>query len=260
MTRPQRLGALAVCLSALVSQGQPTYSQGLSAKTWVGRHQEIEEYLRTAGCVTMQKFEMGATRCVLPPGGPIARMAWRLIPPGVYRGFWTSFKADLAAYELDKLLKMDMVPPTVDRQLEGNVGSAQQWVEDVRDLKSAPMPPESARAVWEKQQARMMMFDNLIGNRGRDSANVLVDAAWNFILIDHARAFRPDPELRHRVSPVDAELWEKMQGLTRAQLDARLGAWLDENEIAGIINRRERMKAEIDRLVAERGAAAVFLR
>jgi hypothetical protein len=260
MSRPRRLGALTVCLLAIVSQGHPAYSQELSAKTWVGRYQEIEEYLKTAGCVSMQRFEMGAARCVLPSGGPIARMAWRQIPPGVYRGFWTSFKADLAAYELDKLLKMDMVPPTVERQFDGNIGSAQQWVENVRDLKTAPTPPESARAEWERQQARMMMFDNLIGNRGRDSANVLVDATWNFILIDHARAFRPDTDLRHRLSLVDPSLWEKIQGLTRAQLDARLGSWLDEKEIAAILDRRERMKAEIDRLVAERGAAAVFLR
>ena len=47
-------------------------------------------------------------------------MAWRSLPPGVYRGFRESYKAEIAAYELDKLLKMDMVPPSVERQLEGN--------------------------------------------------------------------------------------------------------------------------------------------
>lgn len=104
------------------------------------------------------------------------------------------------------------------------------------------------------------MFDNLIGNRDRNLANVLVDAEWNFILIDYSRAFRPDTDLRFPVTPIDSDLWDRMKGLTRAQLDARLGVWLDEKEIAGIIDRRERMKVEIDRLVAERGAAAVFLR
>jgi hypothetical protein len=260
MIGPRRFAAIAVCLSALGCEGQPAYSQALGAKTWVGRYQEIEEYLRTAECVSMQTFEMGTTRCALPPGGPIARMAWRLIPPGVYRGFWTSFKADLAAYELDKLLKMDMVPPTVERQLQGKSGSAQQWVENVVDLKNAPAPPESARAAWGKQQARMRMFDNLIGNRDRNLGNVLVDAEWNFILIDYARAFRPDTDLQLPLTQIDSDLWDRMKGVTRAQLDARLGPWLDEKEIAAIINRRERMKVEIDRLVAERGAAAVFLR
>ena len=260
MIRPRRFAAIAVCLSALGCEAQPAYSQALSAKTWVGRYQEIEEYLRTVECVSMQTFEMGTSRCVLPPGGPISRMAWRLLPPGVYRGFWTSYKADLAAYELDKLLKLDMVPPTVERQLHGNSGSAQQWVEAVADLKTSPPPPESARAVWNRQQARMMMFDNLIGNRDRNQGNVLVDGAWNLILLDHYRSFRPGTELQRRLTPIDSELWDRMQGLTRAQLDARLGPWLDETEIAGIIDRRNRMKAEIDRLVAERGAAAVFLR
>ena len=106
----------------------------------------------------------------------------------------------------------------------------------------------------------MRMFDNLIGNRDRNLGNVLVDAAWNFILLDHSRAFRPDTDLRLPLTPIDSDLWKTIQPLTRTQLDARLGLWLDEKEIAGIIDRREKMKAEIDRLVAERGAAAVFLR
>ena len=61
-------------------------------------------------------------------------MAWRTLPPGIYRGFRESYKSEIAAYELDKLLKMDMVPPTVERQIDGSNGAAQQWVEHVVDL------------------------------------------------------------------------------------------------------------------------------
>ena len=59
-------------------------------------------------------------------------MAWRPLPPGLDRGFWQSYKSEIAAYELDKLLKMDMVPPTVERQLHGANGAAQLWVEKHR--------------------------------------------------------------------------------------------------------------------------------
>ena len=107
---------------------------------------------------------------------------------------------------------------------------------------------------------QMTMFDNLIGNPVRNPGNMLHDVAWNLILLDHSRAFRPGADLPNRLSRIDADLWDKVQALTRTQLDARLGPWLDENEIAAIIDRRERMKAEIDRLLAERGAGAVFLR
>ena len=82
------------------------------------------------------------TRCTLRPGGPVARMAWRALPPGVHRGFCESYRAEIAAYELDKLLKMDMVPPSVERQLQGNKGAAQLWVENVVDaMDPAPAAP-----------------------------------------------------------------------------------------------------------------------
>jgi hypothetical protein len=48
--------------------------------------------------------------------------------------------------------------------------------------------------------------------------------------------------------------------LTRKELDARLRPWLNEAEIAAILERRDRIKAEIDRLIAERGTATVVLR
>jgi hypothetical protein len=263
----RRFASFLVCVTTLfglapLRPGQPvsTIAQELGAKIWVGRHQEIEEYLRTAECVSMQVFATsGVMRCTLRPGGLVARMAWRSGPPGIYRGFWASYKAEIAAYELDKLLKLNMLPPTVEREFQGNKGSGVLWVENIVDSKGAS-PDESNRVGWEKQLVQMRMFDNLTGNPVRNTGNMLHDAAWNLILLDHSRAFRPDADLLHRLSRIDADLWDKVRALTRTQLDARLGLWLDDNEISAIIDRRERMKAEIDRLIGARGAGAVFLR
>ena len=117
--------SFSICLPAFLGcQGQPACTQGLGAKIWVGRYQEIEEYLRTAECVSMEVLLLAnVMRCTLRPGGPVARMAWRALPPGVHRGFCESYRAEIAAYELDKLLKMDMVPPSVERQIQGNKGA-----------------------------------------------------------------------------------------------------------------------------------------
>ncbi|HSD65373.1 MAG TPA: hypothetical protein VLF95_01660, partial [Vicinamibacteria bacterium] len=182
------VAALLACLPAFLGQGQPAANPRPGARIWVGRHQEIEEYLRTAECVSMQMLvptRMG--RCTLRPGGPFVRMAWRPLPPGVHRGFRESYKAEIAAYELDKLLKLDMVPPSVERQLEGSRGAAQLWVEDVTPLARDASPGGSDRAHWEDQVGRMRMFDNLIGNQDRNQGNILHDAAWNLILVDHSR-------------------------------------------------------------------------
>jgi hypothetical protein len=234
----------------------------MSAKIWVGRYQEIEEYLRTAECVNMEKLgsNMDHARCVLRPGGPVSRIAWLPLPPGVYRGFFTSYKTQIAAYELDKLLKMDMVPPTVERQLQGSTGAATLWVENVDTWKGEIPPGDVNRAEWNKQVARMTMFDALIGNRERIADNVLRDGAWNLILLDHTRAFGPATETSRPLSQIERDYWARVLALTRKDLDARLRPWLDETQITAILHRRDRMKAEIDRLIAERGAAAVVLR
>jgi len=255
------LSALSGCESLRAEQSSSTAAQGTSSKIWVGRYQEIEEYLRTAECLNLER--LGPTylaRCVLRPGGPVARMAWKPLPPGVYRGFFASYKTEIAAYELDRLLKMDMVPPTVERQLQGTTGAATLWVENVATWKGDGPPGEANRAEWDRQVARMTMFDALIGNRDRNQANVLRDGAWNLILLDHDRAFGPALEVSRALSRIEKDYWDRVLALTRKDLDSRLGPWLDGNQIAAVLERRERMKAEIDRLIAERGAAAVVLR
>ncbi|MGH9315459.1 MAG: hypothetical protein ACRD1S_19940 [Vicinamibacterales bacterium] len=228
-------------------------SAALGSKTWVGHYREVEEYLRTAECVALEdigpKGPQGLPalrRCVLRPGGPVARMAWKSPPPGGYRGFRESYKTEIAAYELDKLLRMDMVPPSVERELQGHTGSAVQWVEDIVTLKAGTSGAADP-ARWEKELARMAMFDALIGNRDRNLANTLRDPLWNVVLIDHSRAFGTDAVPLPDLSQIDKELWARIEGLTRAQLDAALGAWLDKEQISAILDRRERMRAAIGR-------------
>jgi hypothetical protein len=140
---------------------------------------------------------------------------------------------------------MDMVPPAVERQLQGNMGAAQLWVEDVVDATDPESPDAEKRAHWERQVVRMTLFDNLIGNRNRNRGNMLRDGGWNLILIDYSRAFGPESELFHKLNRIDEDLWAKIEALTRSQLDAALRAWLGESEIKAILDRREAMRAEI---------------
>jgi hypothetical protein len=241
---------LLICVLAFLGQGQPASTQRLGAKIWVGHYQEIEEYLRTAECVRVERFgpDKPGARCTLRPGGPVVRMVWRSLPPGVYRGFRESYKAEIAAYEVDKLLQLDMVPPSVERQLEGSTGAAQLWVENVSSFKADASPGESNRAEWENQLVRMAMFDNLIGERDRNLGNTLHDAEWNLILLDHSRAFGDGNELLGKMNRIDQRFWSKIESLTSNQLNAALRAWLADNEIKAILDRREKMRAEIKSL------------
>jgi hypothetical protein len=92
------------------------------------------------------------------------------------------------------------------------------------------------------------MFDTLIGYRDRNQRNMLRDRAWNLILLDHSRGFTAGTELFHlfhKLNRIDEGFWAAIESLTRSQLDGALGAWLDENQIKAILDRRERMRAEI---------------
>jgi hypothetical protein len=245
MSRLRRLILLLALVPVVLGQAQSP-SDKRDAKTWVGRNQEIEEYLKTADCVSMRwYFANVLAQCTFRPGGPVARIAWRTIPPGIYRGFRESYKSEIAAYELDKLLKMDMVPPTVERRIDGSDGAAQQWVEHVVDGMDPALPDEESRARWEHEQVRMTMFDNLIGNLDRNRRNILRDTAWNLILIDHTRAFGVESDLVRKRSRIDDAYWVRIDRLTRKQLDEALGMWLDEKQIDAILARRELMRAEI---------------
>jgi hypothetical protein len=95
------------CVAGIVAAPQPqdTSSAAVSAKTWVGRQQEIEDYLKRAEVVRMEETKVGVTRpahAYLAPGGPISEMAWKALPASAVRnGYRESYKAELAAYEMD---------------------------------------------------------------------------------------------------------------------------------------------------------------
>jgi hypothetical protein len=254
----RQLVSLLVSLAAVVAlapvggmQPVSTGTSGGGSKTWIGRYQEVEEYLRTAECVQLEALGLrkapeappALSRCTLRGGGPVSRLAWTSRPPGVYRGFRESYQFNIAAYELDKLLRLDMVPPAVERELHGRKGVAVFWVENISDLTKGAVPGASDRAHWDTEKARMMMFANLTGDRERNPGNLLRDSAWNLILIDHSRAFPTDTELPHVLNRIDEDLWDRIERLTRKQLDAALGPWLDADQIAAIIERREKMRA-----------------
>jgi hypothetical protein len=253
MTRLLRIALLLCCMPTLLNPAQSTQSQGRSSKIWVGKHQEIEAYLKAAECVSMTTLALNrVARCALPPGGPVDRMAWKTSPPGPSGGFVESYKTEIAAYELDKLLKMDMVPPTVERQLEGDKGAAQLWVENVVDAMDPAKPDRAERAHWESDIIRMTMFDNLIGNRARNLRNMLRDRAWNLILIDHSRAFGTDVGLPGKTDEIDEAYWSRIEKLTPGQLNTALSAWLNAAQIKAILDRREKMRADFRVRVKQR--------
>jgi hypothetical protein len=242
---------------------QPAESGG--ARIWIGQRLAIEQYLRTADVVTIETISVGVTaprRVQTAPGGPIDGFTWKPIRPGRYRGFWESYKSEIAAYELDKLLALDMMPPAVERTVDGEIGAAVMWVSPTKSFKElggVPRPPPAQRERWNRQIIRAKMIDNLIANIDPNLGNWLVDPEWSVILIDHSRAFTVTAAMTHAMTRIDTDLWARIQALDRNGLAAALGPWLSGGEIDALLRRRDAMTKIIAALVAKRGRAAVFV-
>ena len=246
---------------------QPPVTQPeLTAKTWVGRTVEIEEYLKTAPVVRFEDTKRGVTRPrrgYFPPGGLVESMVWKVLPPGMSRGYFESYKSEIAAYQIDQMLGLDMVPPKVERRLNGDVGVAVMWVGSTRsfaDLGGVPTAPPVHAEAWNRRIVRAKMFQNLIGDIDPNLGNWLVDSAWNLIIVDHSRSLTSQKKLVHKMQRIDAELWDRMNGLTAEALTTAVGMWIDDGAVRAVLDRRDMMRTQIDKLVRDKGAVQVFIR
>lgn len=261
------IGALAAGL--LVSQNAPLVrasdrvaSQAAPAAcslTWVGHEDEFEAALREGKITKMETVPIGVTK---PQRGYLEsgqRFAWKQLPPGYKSGFMESYKAEIAAYKMDRMLELNRVPPQVERKIDGKVGAVVYWIENTKawDAKNPPRGPEPG---WSHEIVRMKMLDLLIGNIDRNQGNLIYDADWHLLLIDHSRAFINKKDLKGiaELGSVDRALWAKMQALNFESLKAGLGEWVNDNELKAMIIRRDLMAKAIEQLVAKRGEGSVF--
>ena len=240
---------------------QSTAASTASARIWDGRNAEFEAFIRDTPIDRIEEVPIGVThpkRAYFKPGGLVVSAAWKILPPGRPSGYWESYKSEIAAYELDKVLGMGMVPVAVEKKWNRETAAAILWLSPIHSWKE--MEPKPKPAKWVRQVARMKMFDNFICNKDRNAGNLLVDDDWNLYLIDHSRAFIWDKDMAVKMEYIDREFWDKIQALDEAQLTAALGKWVDKDGIRAMLTRRARMKKEIEKLVAANGETAVFLR
>jgi hypothetical protein len=239
--------------------------------------QAAETFLRTAEVTRRTGIRTGIThpdQYTLSDGTRTHKAVWKTIDEfkrgvttlesgGVIVDLTDSWKHEVAAYELDKLLGTDLVPPTVERTIDGRTGSLQMWVERAMteaDRKQRKLAPPDVR-VWNEQIHKVRLLHQLTDNTdARNIRNVLLDPSFRVYAVDFSRAFTAQPYLR-----AEAELerfsrsaLEALKALDRPTLDAKLGRWLDGPRIEGLLKRRDKILARAARLVQERGEAVVL--
>jgi hypothetical protein len=237
--------------------------QPSGAKVWIGRYGEFEDFLRSAGIAKLSDIPVGVThpqRAFFAPGGIAGSAALKHLQSGLQSGYWESYKSEIAAYKLDRILGLNMVPPTVERRVGADLASMQLWVEDCKLLKDVDQKASPDKDAWAKQVWRQRTFDNLIANIDRNAGNLLVDDHWNLILIDHSRAFATNgmPFMKE-MTRIDRAFYERLKALDEATLMRELKPWvLTGGNVKDVLKRRDKIVARFDELARQTSAAAVF--
>ena len=152
---------------------------------------ELEQFLKKSQVVKRVKLGKGITnseKVTLELDGVLRHGVLKKIDK-----INDSWRAEVAAYEMDKLLGINMVPPTVMRRHRGRKASLQLWVDGVTmdDFEEAMPDIES----WRQQVSIMWFFDDLIGNIDRHLNNGMVSPGYRLMLIDNSKTFRSTKEL-----------------------------------------------------------------
>lgn len=176
--------------------------------------------------------------------------------------FVDSWRYDVAAYRLARLLGLEeMLPVTVERRWRGTLGALSWWVDTRMDelerVKKHIDPPD--RDGWNRQMYRVRVFTELVSDTDRNLGNVLITPDWRIAIIDFTRGFRLWERIReHEMPRCDRLLLERLALLSEEDVLRATDHYLSRAEAHAVLARRDLIIAHFQRLIAEKGAAAVL--
>jgi len=277
MTRKVTSAAVFVCLMAAGILAAPQFKP-----EEIAQREQWENFLLTAEIVGAEPLKEGVTkpyRLTLKKGDIEAKAAWKN-PGGKDNGISDNWKAEIAAYRMDKLLGLNAVPPVVEREFKGKAGCLSLWAESktnyLKFMESGEKTPPEAIEKTDRMKYIMRLWDCLIANADRTQENILLTEDWRTILFDHSRAFQSDQKFVRQLvygsngifkldngrpmlfRRVPRAMVEKIKGLTPASIKAAVGPYLTDKEIDGVVSRIPHIMKELDELIKLSGEANVL--
>jgi len=234
----------------------------------ITQREEIEDILRTAEILKSEKIGEGITeplRLYLKKGEVEISGVWKN-PSGIQKGFLEGWQYEIAAYKMDKLLGLNMIPPTVERSFKGKRGSLQLWVEHEYSLlkimeQKIEIPPHKYEQ-FNKMKYLTRAFDSLIANEDRTQQNIRFTKDWRRILIDHSQSFRSSEEFTEKLlfginalerpklfRQLPRAFVEKVKALDADAIKKAVGPYLSDQEIKAILIRKKLLLDEIAEMI-----------
>jgi hypothetical protein len=171
---------------------------------------------------------------------------------GTELNFKDSWRYNVAAYRLNQVLQLGLIPVSVERQHRGKPASFTWWVDDVlmdegERLKTKAASPDAL--AWNQQMWHVRLFDQLIQNVDRNLGNLLIDKNWAVWMIDHSRAFRLSNKLSSpkNLTRIERGALERLRALDEPAVKTAVGDYLTSYERRAILQRRDEIVAWFDK-------------
>jgi len=177
--------------------------------------------------------------------------------------FVDSYKYNIAAYALAELVGMDdMLPVYVERSWKGNPGSLSWWLpvkmDEADRVKQKIQPPDPD--AWNNQMYKIRVFDQLVYDDDPNLTNVLIGPDFKIYRVDFSRAFRLYKDLRDSKDLVrcDRQLFEKLKALDANQVSEKTKHYLSKDEVKAVMARRDKIVAQFQQMITEKGEKEVL--
>lgn len=236
-------------------------------------YEQMEQFLQTAKIVKIKDLSTGVTnsrRATLSDGTIQHDAHVQSIDESKARfegqrgteiNFRDTWKFNVAAYRLGRILELDMIPPSVERKVNGTSCAVTWWIDNSMmevDRKKKSLE-SSDKDAWNREMYIVRVFDQLIYNTDRNLQNLLIDPDWHIWMIDHTRAFRLYTTLQEQKNLVlcDRQLLARLRTLDAGTLSS-LKPYVTDAEIKGVLARRDKIVKFFDDQVAQKGEAAIL--